>query len=123
MADSVGRKTWVIPDGFLPAISNGHFVSHEAVCVLNLTDQDAHIDITVYFEDREPMAGFTATCGARRTNHIRLDKIVNSNGEKIPVGVPYALKIDSDQPVIVQHSRMDTTQAEMALMTTMAYPL
>jgi len=123
VADNVGSKTWIIPDGFLPEHSNGHFVSHEAVCVLNLTDQDAHLTITVYFEDREPMTGFTATCGARRTNHVRLDKIVNSEGQKIPVGVPYALKVDSNQPVIIQHSRMDTTQAEMALMTTIAYPL
>lgn len=123
MAEQIGRRTWVIPDGYLPERSNGHFVSHEAVCVVNLGDEDAHLSITVYFEDREPLTGLTATCDARRTNHVRLDVIANAEGERIPVGVPYALKVESDQPVIVQHSRMDTTQAEMALMTTIAYPV
>ncbi|MBZ4644554.1 MAG: hypothetical protein PWR27_1112 [Petroclostridium sp.] len=123
MSDAVGKKIWVIPDGFLPEKSNGDFVSHEAVCVLNTGEKDAHINITVYFEDREPMERFTAVCGAKRTNHIRLDKIEDADGQKIPVGVPYALKVESDQPIVVQHSRMDTTQAEMTLMTTMAYPV
>lgn len=123
MAERIGRRVWIIPDGYIPERSSGHFVSHEAVCVVNLGDEDAHLSITVYFEDREPMTGFTATCGARRTNHVRLDVIATQESEKIPVGVPYALKVESDQPVVVQYSRMDTTQAEMALMTTIAYPV
>lgn len=118
-----GQKRWIIPDGFLPEKSNGDFVSHEAICVLNIGDQDAKLAISIYFEDREPMEDFTDFCGAKRTNHIRLDKIQDASGNKIPVGVPYAIKIDSDEPIVVQHSRMDTTQAEMTLMTTMAYPL
>ncbi|MDK2799052.1 MAG: hypothetical protein PWP27_2520 [Clostridiales bacterium] len=122
MSTSIGRKVWIIPDGFLPEKSNGDFVSHEAICVLNVAKQDANINITVYFEDREPMEKFFAVCPAKRTNHIRLDKIVDTDGNKIPIGVPYALKIESDLPIVVQHSRMDTTQAEMTLMTTMAYP-
>ena len=118
---AVGKKIWIIPDGFLPEKSSGDFVSHEAVCVLNVGKIDANIKITVYFEDREPMENFFATCPAQRTNHIRLDQIKNAEGHKIPVGVPYALKVESDVPVVVQHSRMDTSQAEMTLMTTIAY--
>ena len=117
----IGKKMWVIPDGFLPKKSNGDFVSHEAICVLNTGDIDANINIHVYFENKEPMENFTAVCKAKRTNHIRLDKIVDCNGNKIPVGVPYALLVQSSQPIVVQHSRMDTSQAEMTLMTTMAY--
>jgi len=37
--------------------------------------------------------------------------------------VPYALLIESDTPVVAQYSRLDTTQKELALMTTMAYPV
>jgi hypothetical protein len=37
--------------------------------------------------------------------------------------VPYAMMVNSGENIIVQYSRMDTTQAEMALMTTMAFPL
>lgn len=120
---SLGSKIWIIPDGFLPLKSSGDFVSHEAVCVLNVGEKDANINLSIYFEDREPMEDFNATCGAKRTNHIRLDKIEDSNGKSIPRNVPYAIKVESDEPIIVQHSRMDTTQAEMTLMTTIAYDL
>ena len=117
----VGKENWIIPDGFLPEKSNGDFVSHEAVCVLNVGAEEAKINLTIYFQDREPMEGFFAVCGARRTNHIRLDKIVDAEGNKMPVGVPYAIMVHSNVPVVVQHSRMDTSQAEMTLMTTIAY--
>lgn len=116
-----GKKKWIIPDGFLPEDSNGKFVSHEAICVLNTGEVDANISLTLYFEDREPMEGLEVLCAAERTNHIRLDKITDSEGKQIPRGVPYAMKVLSDQPVVVQHSRMDTTQPEMALMSTIAY--
>ena len=116
-----GKKEWVISDGFMNATSSGDFVSHEAVCVLNLSGQTANVAVTIYFEDREPMKGFTAICENDRTNHIRLDKIVNDQGEKIPREVPYAIVVESDVPIVVQHTRMDVSQAEMALMTTLAY--
>lgn len=123
MSQNIGKKNWLIADGFLPVESNGAFNSHESVCILNMGDTDANITLTIYFEDREPMTGFVAFCAARRTNHIRLDKIADSEGNMIPLGVPYAIKVESSQPVLAQHTRMDTTQAEMALMTTMGYPL
>lgn len=117
----LGNTEWAIGDGFMSNTSCGGYDSHEAVCVLNLSDSPANIAITVYFEDCEPMTGFTAQCGAQRTNHIRLDKIKNGRGEQIPKEKPYALLVQSDVPIVVQHSRMDVTQAEMTLMSTIAY--
>lgn len=116
-----GKKQWLIADGYMSDSESGEYVSHEAVCVLNLTDESAEIKITVYFEDREPLKGFSAECQPERTNHIRLDRIINSEGKSIPKNIPYALLIESDVPVVCQHSRMDVSKAEMTLMTTMAY--
>ena len=118
---NLGKKQWLIADGYMSDTKNGALVSHEAVCVLNLSDETANINITVYFEDREPLKGFVAECESERTNHIRLDKIENKDAVKIPLEVPYALLIESNVPVVCQHSRMDVTQSEMTLMTTMAY--
>lgn len=123
MNNNLGEKTWIISDGYLPEKSNGSFISHESICVLNLTEETAKISITIYFEDRDPMEGFEALCNAKRTNHIRLEKIKDKIGNNIPRGVPYALKVESSSPIIVQHTRLDTTQAELSLMTTMGYPL
>lgn len=123
MGSEYGSKVWFIPDGYWPERSNGFFPSHEAICVLNPSDKDANIEITLFFEDRDRMEGFKAVCKAGRTNHIRMDKLRNGNNQPVPQGVPYAMMVMSDTAIIVQYSRMDTTQAEMALMTTMAYPV
>lgn len=116
-----GKKVWLIADGFMSDTKTDEYVSHEAVCVLNLSGEDAEVKITVYFEDREPLKGFLAICKNERTNHIRLDKIKNSDGVGIPRNVPYALLIESSAPVVCQHSRMDVSTSDMTLMTTIAY--
>ena len=116
-----GKTEWVIPDGFMSDTASGNYVSHEAVCVLNLNEEDANIGIGIYFENREPLTGFSAVCKGKRCNHIRLDKIKNKDGIRIPREVPYAIFIKSDIPIVVQHSRMDVSQPDMTLMTTIAY--
>lgn len=121
-----GKTTWMIPDTYLQKKENSRSSdpadrSHEAICVLNTSDEDAHISLTLFFEDREPNTAFTSFCGARRTHHIRLDKIRDADGNGIPEGVPYAILLESSTPVVVQYSRLDTSAAEMALMTTIAY--
>ncbi len=62
-----------------------------------------------------------AVCENERTKHIRLDKIKNDNGEEIPRDVPYALVVESSSDIVVQHSRLDVSQPDMSLMTTIAY--
>jgi hypothetical protein len=121
MNQTIGAKRWFIPDGYYPTASSGAFPSHEAICVLNPGSTDAQIDITLYFEDREKMEGFHAECQAERTNHIRMDKLINDAGQTVPAGVPYAMMVTSNVEIIVQYSRMDTTQPAMALMTTIAF--
>lgn len=116
-----GKCEWFIPDAYYPETDNGSYVSHEAVCVLNTGDEDAHLEFTLYFEDREPKTGFTAVCGARRTAHVRMDRIVNADGSKVERGVPYAMFVKSNVPVVVQYSRLDTTQSEMSFMGVMAH--
>lgn len=123
MRKAAGSKNWFIPDAYYPVKSSGDCLSHEAVCLLNVGDADANIELTLYFEDREILGGFKAMCKARRTNHIRMDKIVNTEGKSVPRGVPYAVAVASDADIIVQYSRLDSTQAEMALMSVVAYPL
>lgn len=119
--NSNGKCEWFMPDAFYPVKDNGDYVSHEAVCVLNTGDIDAIIDITLYFENKEPREGFRAVCPARRTNHIRMDKIKDENGDGIERGIPYAIYIKSNTPIICQYSRCDTTQSELSFMGLIAY--
>ena len=80
-----GKKTWFIADGYMSDTTKGEFVSHEAVCVLNLSGETAHIDLTLYFEDRPPLRGFHAICEHERTNHIRLDKQISFRYQKYTI--------------------------------------
>ncbi len=118
---SVGAKLWLIPDCYLPAESTGGMESHESTCVLNLGSRPATISLTAYFEDCEPIKGLRATCPPQRTVHIRINSLKNQRGESIPTGKPFALKVRSNAKVVVQHTRLDTTQPALSLMTTMAF--
>lgn len=122
MRFSRGEKHWIIPDGYIPEISSGRLTSHESICVLNVSREDALVQITAYFEDREPIEDIAVVVPGRRTKHIRTAEL-NKGGASIPVGVPYALEVKSDVPVVVQYSRLDATQPENALMSVMGYPI
>lgn len=120
---SLGAKVWLIADAYLPDHSTGDMKSHESVCVLNLSRRSAKVKITVYFEDREPLTGLKAECPPQRTVHVRMEQIKNRKGEMVPVAKPMALMVESNLPVVVQHTRLDTTQPALALMTTLGFPL
>ncbi len=107
----------LIPDCYYPGTDQGSYVSHEAICILNTSDKTANISLTLYFEDREKISGFRFTVSAERTKHMRMDQAVNPEGIRIPRQVPYAVLVESDIDVAVQYTRVDTTQAELALMT------
>lgn len=108
---------WVIADGFLPASSSGMFESHESLCLVNPHNRDAEVVLHVFFEDRPPLEGIMLTCPAKRTRHIRVNTLHDAAGRTIPVGQPYALELVCDVELGVQLSRLDTSQAQMALMT------
>ncbi len=117
---SEGARVWLVPDGFIPEGSTGVHESHEAICVLNTSAEQARLSISFYFEDRAPLKDVVVTVPPERTRHIRTDRM---DGVEIPRGVPYAVRVESSVPVTVQCSRMDTTQAALSLMTAMAYPV
>lgn len=95
-------------------------LSHETVCILNTTDQNAHVSITIFFSDREPIGPYHVTVPARRTRHVRFNDL--QNPAPIPAGTDYASLIESDVPIVVQHTRLDSRQSENALFSTIAYP-
>jgi hypothetical protein len=56
----------------------------------------------------------------RRTRHIRFNDL--SDSERIPADTDFASVIDGNVPiVVVQHTRLDSRQAENALISTIAY--
>jgi hypothetical protein len=94
--------------------------SHEACCILNASEKEAHVAITIFFEIRDPAGPFRFTIPPRRTKHLRFNNF--EDPEKIPRDTAYSSLIESDVPVVVQHTRLDSRQSENALLTTIAFP-
>lgn len=120
--ESIGRKRWAIAEGYIPPESTGPaptMTSHETACLLNAGNADAHVELTLYFKDREPCGPYRVTVPARRTLHLRFNDL--RDPEPVPRGTDYASVIESDVPIVVQHTRLDSRQAEEALLSTIAY--
>lgn len=118
----IGKRLWVIAEGFIPSGGHGEgraFESHETACVLNTGDREAHLEITIYFTDREPAGPYAVTVSARRTAHVRFNDLTDP--QPVPRDTDYASVISSDVPVVVQHTRLDSRQAELALLSTIAW--
>jgi hypothetical protein len=109
--DAIGRKRWAIAEGFIPPYSmegaDRALISHEAACILN-----ANVD-------REPIGAFRIDVPARRTLHLRFNDL--NDPEPIPVGTDYASVIESNVPIVVQHTRLDSRHSEISLLSTIAY--
>ena len=118
----MGAKRWAIAEGYIPGWSHGpepQFTSHETVCILNVSDDDAHVAITVFYSDREPVGPYEVTVPARRTTHLRFNDL--KEPASIPLDTDFASVIESDVPIVVQHTRLDSRQSENALLSTIAY--
>lgn len=113
-----GSKTWFFPDGDIPQPGDGELQGHESLVLLNPTDDDARITLTVYFTDREPEVLDAGTVPARRVHCIRTNEPVD--GFQIPFG-QYALKVEASTEIVAQIGRMDVTQPNLAYYTTMGY--
>lgn len=121
--DGLGRQSWAIPEGYIPsgsAYEDHALISHEAACILNCGTRDAAVSIMLYFEDRDPVGPYRVTVPARRTRHLRFNDLTEP--APVPRDTPYASLIESDVPIIVQHTRLDSRKAELALLSTIAYP-
>lgn len=120
---TIGHKVWAIAEGYIPEGSNGpepQMTSHETICILNASEQDAHITITIFFSDRDPVGPYHVSVPAKRTKHVRFNNLVEP--QPIPKGTDYASIIESDVPVVIQHTRLDSRQAANALFSTIAFP-
>ncbi len=120
--EPIGRKRWAIAEGYIPGESSfdtRELISHEAACILNAGDEDAHVAITVFFKDREPAGPYQVTVAARRTLHLRFNDL--EDPEPVPRDTPYSSVIEADVPIVVQHTRLDSRKSEIALLSTVAF--
>ena len=107
--EAIGRKRWAIAEGYIPSqssFSERALISHETACILNAGDRDAHVAITIFFADRDPVGPYRVTVPARRTLHLRFNDL--DDPQPIPRDTDYASVFESDVAIIVQHTRLDS---------------
>jgi hypothetical protein len=122
MPEPIGKRRWAIAEGYIPEGSTGpepEMLSHETACILNAGETEAHVTITIFFSDRDPAGPYSMVVPPRRTRHVRFNDLTDP--EPVPLGTDYASLIESDVPIVVQHTRLDSRQAENALLSTIAW--
>lgn len=118
----IGHKRWAIGEGYIPETSHGpepEMTSHESICVLNASGSEAHLEIWIFYSNREPVGPYKISIEPRRTKHIRFNNLTEP--EPVPRGTEYASLIECDVPIVVQHTRLDSRQTANALMSTIAF--
>src|SRR5215211_1502509 len=119
---AIGKKCWAIAEGYIPSESCSQdraLLSHETACILNAGDREAKITLAIYFADREPAGPYRVVVPPRRTFHLRFNDL--KDPEPVPLDTDYSSVFESDVPITVQHTRLDSRRAEISLLTTMAY--
>ena len=119
-----GKKSWYIPDGWIPRQKAGEesgYEGHEALIVLNCNEEEAKIRIDFYFEDKAPIENVTFTVGGKRVKCFRMDKPEEIGGVTVGRLQQYALRVRSDVEIVVQFGRMDVTQPNCSYIGLMGY--
>src|SRR5262249_24736911 len=118
----IGRRRWAIAEGYIPSessFSDRALISHETACILNVAEREARAAIPICSATRERVGPYRVPVGARRTRHLRFNDL--NDPQPIPRDTDYASVFESDVPIIVQHTRLDSRRAEVSLLSTVAY--
>ena len=111
----LGKKTWALAGSRIPLEQTGRepeFTSHDSLWMLNTTDHDAEVEITLYYADREPVGPYPLKVEARRVRQVRFNDLINP--EAMPLETDYGAVVVSSVPIVVQFSMVDTRQAANA---------
>lgn len=110
------EKAWAIPDCLIPEKSTGE-TSHESICILNRSTTPGWFIVEAYFAESEKLVGEEVAIMGERCVHLRTDDPAAIGGLSIPIATPYGLVVRTSSDLMVQYSRLDTTQAAYALMS------
>jgi len=121
MSEVKGKKTWYFPDAEMPPPGDSLLKGHESVIILNDNEERALIKITLFFTDRDPIENINVVVEPKRVRCLRTNNLEDFGGVEIPLETQYAIKLESNVPVVAQYGRLDTRQDNMAFYTTMGF--
>jgi len=118
-----GKIDWAFAAGRIPFLTHGRepeMTSHDKIAVLNLSGEEAVLEICIFYEDEAPKV-YEVKLRPRRLKKIRFNDLIDP--EAIRMERNFSCFVKSNVPVVIQYSRMNTGSGTNAEMTTMGYPV
>lgn len=118
-----GKIDWAFTAGRIPLVNTGRepdFISYDKIAVLNTSDEEAVIEMNIFYEDEQPSEIYSVKVSPKRLRKIRFNDLIDPL--PIRLGRNYSCIIKTNVPVVVQFSQMDTGARENAKMSGMAFP-
>ncbi len=119
----IGKIDWAFSAGRIPFRSNGKepdMVSHDKVSILNTTEEEAVVELFVFYEDEKPVGPFEIMIAPKRLKKVGFNFLIDPTA--IYLERNYSCYMRSNVKVVVQFSRMNTGIDSNAEMGTMAFP-
>lgn len=119
----IGKLDWAFSGGRIPFGSTGEepmFNSHDKISVLNTSEDEAEIEIFIFYETGTPVGAYEVSVKPERIRKIRINDLIDP--EAVSLERNYGCYIRSNVPVVIQFSRMDPGQKAIVVMGTMAFP-
>ena len=119
----IGKLDWAFSGGRIPFDSTGEepeFNSHDKISVLNASEEEAIIEIFMFYETKAPVGTYEVRIKPKRLRKMRINDLIDP--EAVRLERNYGCYIRSNFPVVIQFSRMNTGQNANAIMGTLAFP-
>ncbi|MFU8807022.1 MAG: sensory rhodopsin transducer, partial [Bradymonadaceae bacterium] len=88
---TIGRKVWAVVGGRMPLDQTGpepEFSSHDSLAILNASGEDAEVEVTIFYADKEPVGPYELEVKARRTREVRFNDLIDP--EALPLETNYS---------------------------------
>ncbi len=124
MMKEIGKLDWAFSAGRIPFQSTGkepEFISHDKIAVLNASEEEALIEMVIFYENVKPVGTYSVKIKPKRVKKIRFNDLIDPEAMKLERN--YSCYIKSNVKVVVQFSRMNTGSIYNAEMGSMAFPV
>jgi hypothetical protein len=103
MDKKYGEKVWVFPDGDRPREGGYSRQANETLVILNTTDIQAEIDMTIYFTNREPVRHRRFTVEPERVRCLKTNDVTDMDGFVPEYREQYAIRLQSNTEIVAQY--------------------
>ena len=70
-----GSKIWIFPDAECPPEGVNSIPGHESIIITNTCDCDAHITLTLFFTDKDPVQLSAITAGGSQAVFFKINTL------------------------------------------------